>query len=309
MNRVLAVLLFVGVVFLVGDPCFAAKEKPSTGEPYIVGVLENILDVEIGWTTPHVRVLFKKVGDRWASFPNVLDSDMGLEHVNDQYPDSVNWTVIFDGKSLGPLTSEKIKGVNAYCEVGVQHISRGQKAPRIKIGASDFSYFLDNPSFSRPLLLASRPYFQDPEKWKPAALTTGEKKKALEQFEKIMPTFEGYFSGEGEPLQTMNYQDSDLRFKAAFKSKAGDLLVGLHIVKDQVRLPLYSDAFEPRWFVLRENGKIQYLGVATQPMEAADLDQTGQSDWLFQNTGYDKDGYVLLYDGLTKAVTFSWIYH
>jgi len=45
------------------------------------------------------------------------------------------------------------------------------------------------------------------------------------------------------------------------------------------------------------------------PVGAMDLEGAGVSDWLFQNTDSEKDGYRLFYDGLTKAVTFSWIYH
>ena len=71
-----------------------------------------------------------------------------------------------------------------------------------------------------------------------------------------------------------------------------------------------AELFKPCWFVFRKgDGTIRCLGCASMPVGAMDLEGAGVSDWLFQNTDSEKDGYRLFYDGLTKAVTFSWIYH
>jgi hypothetical protein len=46
------------------------------------------------------------------------------------------------------------------------------------------------------------------------------------------------------------------------------------------------------------------------PMDAADLDGNGHSEWVFQTSrGEDEDGYELFYDGFTKKASFHWVYH
>lgn len=57
--------------------------------------------------------------------------------------------------------------------VGIEHITTApEKIPKIKQGASDFSYTPGN-SITRPLVLVSAPHFNGPEGWKPTSDLTG----------------------------------------------------------------------------------------------------------------------------------------
>jgi hypothetical protein len=46
------------------------------------------------------------------------------------------------------------------------------------------------------------------------------------------------------------------------------------------------------------------------PIDAADLDNTGRSVWVFHTSrGEEWDGYELFYEDLSKTATFKWSYH
>src|SRR5207302_10172676 len=52
-----------------------------------------------------VRVLFQKNGDEWQPFRSACRNAACLKATAAQYPREVVWTIAFDGKNLGQVTS------------------------------------------------------------------------------------------------------------------------------------------------------------------------------------------------------------
>ena len=46
-----------------------------------------------------------------------------------------------------------------------------------------------------------------------------------------------------------------------------------------------------------------------EPIAFADFDGDGESEALFMLSGYVRDGYVLLFDGMNRKAMFAWAYH
>jgi hypothetical protein len=69
---------------------------------------------------------------------------------------------------------------------------------------------------------------------------------------------------------------------------------------------------DPGWathtFFLSGDG-VRYLGSGLSLVDAGDYDADGAAEVLFWSTGYNDDGYVLFYDGLSRHAEFFWSYH
>ena len=114
-----AALALVGWYLMM--PCVIAKAD----SPILIGVIE---DVEPGNLAPamssvHVRIAFQKQGSAWVPMKSSFDTSDALAQADRYYPATVNWTVVFDGKRIGTITSRSPGQLDAYGDVGTQIIT------------------------------------------------------------------------------------------------------------------------------------------------------------------------------------------
>lgn len=227
------------------------------------------------------------------------------------YPATVNWTVVFDGRQLGTITSRSPGQLHWYGDVGTQIITtKAANIPRIGVGASNFSY-THNRARTRPLLLVSAPNFKDPDDWKPTTLSATEKSLAIKAFRKQFPSLEQCDQPEEEPVRMVPYSDDEILFIKAYRSKDGEVIFGERFDETRSNCEFWNDEhFFDYWSVLKRNQTVRLLGSQMTPMDAADLDNSGKSEWIFQTSrGEDEDGYELFYDDFSKKASFHWTYH
>jgi hypothetical protein len=286
-----------------------AKADPPT----FVGVIE---DVEPGNLSPamssvHVRIAFQKLGSEWIPMKSAFDTLDALAQADRFYPASVNWTVVFDGKQIGTITSRSPGQLHEYGDVGTQIITTEPiNIPRITEGASNFSY-THNRARTRPLLLVSAPNFKDPDDWKSTTLSAAEKSLAIKAFRKRFPSLEQCDKPEEQPTHMVPYSDYEVLFIKAYRSKKGEVIFGERLDEARSKCDFFDDDhFFDYWFVLKTNQNVRLLGSQMTPMDAADLDNSGKSQWIFQTSrGEDEDGYELFYDDFSRKASFHWTYH
>jgi len=62
------------------------------------------------------------------------------------------------------------------------------------------------------------------------------------------------------------------------------------------------------WFYV--NGKdIRLIGQSLELIDAGDYDHDGHSEVVFHKSGYNYDGYILVFDDMRKQIEFGWSYH
>ena len=107
------------------------------------------------------------------------------------------------------------------------------------------------------------------------------------------------------------YSDEEVRFIKAYRSKNGEVIFGQRLDEARSRCGFFDDElFFDYWFVLKTDQNVRLLGSQMTPMDAADLDNSGKSEWIFQTSrGEDEDGYELFYDDFSRKVSFHWTYH
>jgi hypothetical protein len=81
----------------------------------------------------------------------------------------VNWTIAFDGRRVGHITGRTPKEFKWYASVGQQEITSTGPIPTV---GQRLTEVFEGPPVFRPLVANSQPYFQDPESWKPAKLSS-----------------------------------------------------------------------------------------------------------------------------------------
>jgi len=292
--------------------CWLAMEAAAE-PPLFVGVLEDVEAVNLSpaMSSIHVRVAFQKDGTDWIPMKGTFGTPEALLHANSYFPSTVNWTVVFSGKNLGTIASQNSGPPKGYGDVGTQTITtKPTEIPQIKIGASDFFYG-DSKVHTRPLLLVSALNFKDPDAWKPTTLSVAEKTLAVKEFRKMFPKMEQCEEPEEEPIYMVPYVNDEILFLKAYRSKSGEVLYGQRLDGRRSKCGFFDDkTFFDYWFVLGANQRIRLLDSQMTPMDAADLDNTGKSAWVFHTSrGEDWDGYELFYDDFSKRATFQWAYH
>jgi hypothetical protein len=304
--------LVSAIVFLccigISNPMIA---KPDS--PIFIGIIE---DVEPGNLSPamssvHVRIAFQKQDSVWIPMKSAFDTLDALAQADRFYPATVNWTVVFDGKQIGTITSRSPGQLHWYGDVGTQIITtKPTNIPRITESASSFSY-TRHRARTRPLLLVSAPNFKDPDDWKPTTLSAAEKRLAIKAFRKRFPSLEQCDRPEEQPIHMVPYSDDEVLFIKAYRSNKGEVIFGQRLDGARSKCEFYDDDhFFDYWFVLKTNQNVRLLGSQMTPMDAADLDNSGKSEWIFQTSrGEDEDGYELFYDDFSRKASFHWTYH
>ncbi len=289
------------IVAIFVCPSFLPADVAAGDNSLWVGVFENVNGGNFSspaMASPHVRVAFEKKGAEWIAAPRKI-------------PQTVTWTVAFDGRALGTITSSTIASP-AYGDVNTQAVTGvPPDAILVRRGAAGFAYTGDIRANSRPLILVSQPNSSDPDGWKPTVLSLGEKQLAVKALRAKVPTSERCDQPEQDPIHRVPYPDSAIRFLKAYRSKNGDIVLGMILDDKRANCGFFDDEnFFDYWFYLQASGRVEPLDSQMTPVDAVDLDNSGKSAWIFMTSrGEDEDGYELFYDDFSKKVSFSWTYH
>lgn len=292
-------LIFVVVIF-------ACSLRPLFGQDTLLGVLED----NPGWYAAEpnfrsVRVIFKKVGAEWEAFPSDCLNQVCLKQIAAKFPWEVSWTIGIDGKKLGNVIGQTPQQYHWYAAVGQQEIiskgsipTVGKRSPNPFIGATVY----------RPLVANSRPYFKDPERWKPnspsANLLTDLRRNFRAKFPKLC------HSNEDEmKLEPLDYKDEDVQLTKAYVSNSGWVLAEMHLQAIDCADAEAGFEIDDPWFAVDPKGTVRYLDAGLWLVDAGDYDNDGRSELLFWIHREDEGGYELFYDNFKKHTVFHFSYH
>jgi hypothetical protein len=297
-------LLVLPVAFLSTFAFAAIAQQP------ILGVMEENPGVYAGEPNSYgVRICFKKNRDDWKAYPSDCQNQSCLKKVPAEYPRLIQWTISFDGKLVGQLTGETPDEFLFYSRVGLQKIISTGVIPSIGKPSIEFAGFLDQP-VHRPLVANSRPYFRDPDLWKPVQAPLGEFGVLRQQFRKKYPKLCRSNEQDESKLESLPYRDEDVRVAKAYQSRDGWIIARLH-VKAAIDCSDTESGFEmdDSWFVVDPKHSASYLASGIWLVDAGDYDGDGKSELLFSLSQYNRGGYMLYYDQFRKHVAFEYSYH
>jgi len=294
-----------GALILLAGVTLAAPAR--AGDGIVVGVLENLspnLRARIQQTygtdaTSVVRVAFRRTADGWAAFPDDVGNLDQLQGASQQFPASVNWTVAFDGKTLGRIESARPKQWLAFSDIGLHLLPAGERAPHVGSPGSDFAPWGADGAVYRPLILVSAPNVQDPDGWQRAA---GDDSL-------VSSGMDGLRAAVQKENAKFKLEDGKVELLKAYRSRSGDLLFAL-IVTGQAPAPdeVPGPERSPHWFETDGSGQVRFLGSELMLIDAGDYGGDGHSELIFAKSSYDYDGYLMFYDDFRRSAAFGWNY-
>lgn len=288
--------------------------------PVYVGFLEGPQTTAHGASSPisartHVRIAFRKDGAVWKPMASNFDTPSALSLASRAYPGSVQWTVVFDGRTLGNLASQNPGELHWYADIGT-HVLTTKASPAVRTGAADFVYGSGDKAKIRPLLLISGADTSassqwDPQGWKPSSLSPEERRLAIAAFRSKVAKSERCDIPEQEPIRRVSYSDNAVVITKSYRDDIGEVLFGARLNDPKANCDFFDDkAFFDYWFVIGRQQRLRYLDSQMAPIDAADLDHSGYSAWLFfTSRNEDDDGYELFYDDFKRKAQFQWSYH
>ena len=300
MCRTLARLTWIVVAFACCTPAI------SSAQNVVLGVLED----QSGWYAgdPNfrtVRVIFKKIGQDWLPFPSDCPDQDCLKRIASSYPSAMTWTIAFDGKNLGQITSRAPKEFKWYASVGQEEITSVGSVPTIGERSSEFENGNDEPAF-RPLVANSQPYFKDPDVWKPTQLSSDFVGLLREQFRKKFPSAENCANPDENVPKPWPYADDDIKVLKSYSSRNGWSISRLELEPYRCDGPS-DESFVDNWFTISPQHEVKFLDSGLWLIDAGDYDDDGKSELFFARDG--RNGYELFYDDFRRHVTFEFYFH
>jgi len=301
--RILLTVLGLSVSLLL-----AQATEPTT----ILGVLEEIPGRFGGQPDFRaVRILFQKNGREWRPFPSSCPDPVCLQTVTSQFPSVVTWTIAFSGRSLGQVTGRTPKTFQGYSSIGLQEITSKGPVPTVGKRSSEYGGWIAKPVF-RPLVVNSRPFFVDPDSWKPARVSDEVTEVLRREFRRKFPKVSNCTTQDNETAKPWRYPDADIKIIKAYSSKRAWTAAAVLLAGSRCQLPPGDptyDAFDSQWFAMGPHNEIRFLGQGMWLVDAGDYDNDGRSELVFATAGYNRDGYKLFYEDFKRHAGFEFSYH
>jgi hypothetical protein len=254
-----------------------------------------------------VRAVFQKEGNEWLSFRNDCEDKTCLKAITSGYPHEVNWTIAFDGKSLGQVVSRTPSDFRWYSDVGQQVIVSKTPLPTIGVPSTEFGGYTE-ASVHRPLVANSEMYFADRNRWKPSAPRQDLTVLLQQAFRKRFPQLCRTSNADGK-LEQFSYRNDQIQIMKVYASNLGSFVARLHL--DAIDCQDTEAGFEidDPWFFVDTNNATAYLDSGMWLVDAGDYDNDGKSELVFSIDRENEGGYEIWYDNFQKHAAFKFNYH
>lgn len=256
-----------------------------------------------------VRVLFQKNGNEWQPLHSDCRDAACLKASAAQYPREVAWTIAFDGKNLGQVTTRAPLEFKLYADVGLEEITSAGSVPTVGKRSENYAGF-EGGEVYRPLVAVSQPNYTDPEVWKPVKLPDEMIEGLRQQFRKKFPNVLNCVNASENIEKAWPYGDDNIAIGKAYASQKKWFVAEMKLAGWRCDGPTDDGGpFETQWYVVDPAGTIKFLDSGMWLVDAGDYDRDGKSELLFAIGRYDVDGYELFYAEFKKRAVFQFTYH
>jgi hypothetical protein len=300
-NRIRAHLLLLSISAVMCAKCSAQN--------ITVGVLAESGGHHLGQPNyASVRILFKKDGNEWKAFPSDCRDQACLKSITSRYPDELTWTIGFDGRSIGKVTSRTPSDFHYYSDVGQQIITSTTRVPSIGAPSREFGGYSE-AKVHRPLVANSQPYFADPDRWKPLVLSPDVTTRLRQAFRKRFPNLCRTNKDDESKLEPFPYHDEDVTPVKGYSSATGLAVAQLHLEAIDCEDVEAGFQLDDPWFLIGGNKAAAYLDSGMWLVDAGDYDNDGKSEVIFSINRENEGGYEIWYDEFKNHTVFKFNYH
>ncbi len=297
------VLVLIGILLVSSGP---AAERANSD--LILGVLEEVAGENQGANIRTVRPVFYKIGAEWQPYKSNCADEACLQSAPSEYPREATWTIAFDGKNLGRVTSRAPKAFAMYWQIGQQEITSTQPVPTVGTRSIEFGGFLDADVY-RPLVAVSQPNFKDPEMWKTRLVSPAMLAGLRAAFRRKYPKLCRNHPSDETKLLPYEYKDAEVKTAKNYAANTGWSVARLHLEAIECDDTEAGFGMDDPWFAINPKGVVQYLGSGMWLVDAGDYDDDGKSELLFSISQHNRGGYRIFYDDFRKHAEFAFSYH
>lgn len=267
---------------------------------------EQFLGIISQKSQTEIRVCFHHDNKKWVGL------DLGSKKTQLVIPRAKDWFIIHNGKTALKFKSFKSES-KSLSAIGLHYIK--EKDPQLakipKYKNNGFRDWDENHRY-RPLVLSTEEYSNDPEKWSKSTAS----KKVLDSIKRKFiqgnPNFRNC-KDEKSPSYKINLHASSIEVDKVYKNNQDAYLIGVKYIHEYKCSGPIPSSFYTNYFYIKNNrmvdilDKILFNGGYLTPIDVADYDNDGKSEWLFKFTAFTQDGYFLL-NGL-NVERCIWGYH
>lgn len=291
--KMIKLIVVTYYVIMLSTSCYA---KPTISKNTNIGILCFPTSHSKEQPTTLVRIGFSK-GKKWELIRE------------EAIPSDGKWDVAFDGKNLGQIDTV----------INKSNLSSNQRSHLVttkldRIRKFDNSHKIystwNGYDRFRPLVLVSNGKISDPEMWKPSN-NESSVLKAKNLFLKNVGTISICDKNTFKVREKLKLNLNHVKFVKAYKNLQNEYLVGLQLVDYWLTTNCDGIApgeFQVHWYYLH-NKTIKLIGNEIMPVDAGDYDGDGRSEWIFQISRYNEDGYGLYSLTNLNFLEFTWKYH
>jgi hypothetical protein len=225
-------------------------------------------------------------------------------------PPQLKWTVAFDGKKIGEVSS---RAGSLGLTIEDVALTPAAALPAVGAPSSRFAGMLAGgpTKVRRPLVLVSKPYFSDPDGWKPSTKLPDEVAALVRSaFRREFPHV-ARCKDEEVVEKEWKFPDSSLELVTVYTSNKRSFVAETRLNAGNcgyVDDP--NDPLSDPWFFVSEAGVVRRFGSFMTLLDAGDYDNDGRSELVFfLSQPEDTDGFVLFDADLREQARLTWTYH
>lgn len=290
------------VACIAGLPAHAAQ--PS------LAVLQDVANDRSDVGRPGLRLGFTMKGRDWVPICETDSAGKSACLVN---ATAVSlWHLRSGGKDAGTITTQGWFDPDLIAAAGLLRVTTRTSlfaGPRTRT----FAGWLDKP-VHHPLVATADALGAATPRWTRTSASADDARAMLTILARVHPLVPDCSSGEPVQGKGRVPAPGDVRVTEIWQSASGERLIAATLEPDRVKACDYTgDLLSDVWAVSdgRSVRAIPELAAAETThalVDGGDFAGDGKEELLFFTSGYNEDGFLLLYDHFTRAARFSWSY-
>ncbi len=267
----------------------------------VLGVLEEVSVA--GKNSAAARLLFAKEKDRWIALE---DSRLCARYELT----GKEWVMACNGRNVGAVHLKDIPLAESefyawsYKRDKIYSVDTADTVPKIKAESGRFTR--KGTVFEcRPLLLVSKPFINDPDKWRPFLPGPEYRSRLHQPLKLVIGRFKALRCRENE-MVPFRFKSEDIVIGRSYKSSKGPMLISAGLDPKKTNCGGQAQPeWSSNWFLIA-GSSVDHMGRGMELVECGDFDNDGRSELLFWQSGYNQGGYVLVYDGFERKAEYIW---
>jgi hypothetical protein len=275
----------------------------------MIAVLQDIARDDGGANRTALRLGFVAKGEEWLPLCHP-DSNNGCLF---RAPAVSRWQLRANGKEVGTATTQGWFDPSLIAANGLLRVTTPTslfQGPRSHV----FAGWFDKP-VHRPLVALSSPLPDGPPNWTRVRATDADARLMLPLLARVSPRVPDCTNGEPAKDKGRALTADDVHVGEVWQGTSGERLLSASLKPERVKTCDYTaDLLADVWGHDDGHAHLNAISLLSESeathvlVDTGDFGGDGKEEFLFFLSGYNEDGFILVYDHFRRSARFSWSY-